>query len=238
MNTSITGVHASPRHKPVLSVFLISIGLLAFCALFLIIDQSYFRFVSSFFPNVGTSFWLATAWGIVSRGPWILTIIILACIRPLLLGLQAGEMKSCWRFVLAIIVANCVVVGAFLLLSGSGTPYSGNQWLFTEMITVPLVEELFWRGLVFSLLFALLQKSLSKSLSLTLTVWLSGIAFGLLHAGNALAGVPLQFVAIQTLNAVVWGVVYGYARAKTDSVYPSILAHAAMNLLVVTFESA
>jgi membrane protease YdiL (CAAX protease family) len=144
-------------------------------------------------------------------------------------------MRTRWRFILAIIIANCIVVGAFLLLSGSGTPYSGNQWLFTEIVTVPLVEELFWRGLVFSLLFSLLQKTLSKSLSLTLTVWLSGITFGLLHAGNALSGVPLQFVAIQTLNAVIWGVVYGYARAKTDSVYPSILSHAAMNLVVVAF---
>jgi membrane protease YdiL (CAAX protease family) len=144
-------------------------------------------------------------------------------------------MRSRWRFVLSIIIINCIVVGAFLLLSGSSTPYSGNQWLFTEIVIVPLVEELFWRGLVFSLLLVLLEKNLSKSLSLGLTVWLSGIAFGLMHAGNALAGVPLQFVAIQTLNAVIWGVVYGYARAKTDSVFPSILSHAAMNLIVVMF---
>jgi membrane protease YdiL (CAAX protease family) len=137
--------------------------------------------------------------------------------------------------VLTMIIVNCAVVGGFLFLSGSGTPYSGNQWLFTEIVIVPLVEELFWRGLVFSLLFILFQKSLNKSLSLTLSVWSSGIAFGLLHAGNALTGVSFQFAAIQTLNAVIWGVVYGYARAKTDSVYPSLLAHAAMNLVVVIF---
>jgi membrane protease YdiL (CAAX protease family) len=137
--------------------------------------------------------------------------------------------------VLSIIVINCAVVGAFLLVSENGTPYSGNQWLFTEIVTVPVVEELFWRGLVFSVLLALLQRSLGKGLALTLTIWLSGIAFGLLHAGNALAGVSVQFVAIQTLNAAIWGVVYGYARAKTDSVYPSMLSHAAMNLVVILF---
>jgi uncharacterized protein len=132
-------------------------------------------------------------------------------------------------------MVNCAVVWAFLLLSGSSTPYSGNQWLVTEIVTVPLIEELFWRGLVFSILLALFRKRLSRSLSLALTVWFSGFAFGLLHAGNVLTGVPWQFVAIQTLNAVIWGVVYGYARAKTGSVYPSILAHAAMNLVVVAF---
>jgi membrane protease YdiL (CAAX protease family) len=235
MNTLIPARHASSRSKPFLSVFLILIALLAFCALFLIIDQAYFRFISARFPAVGTSFWLAATWGIVSRAPWILILFTFAVLQPRLLGLQVGKMWSRWRFVLSLIIVNCAVVAAFLFLSGGSTPYSGNQWLFTEIVTVPVIEELFWRGLVFSLLFAVLEKSLSKSLSLTLTIWLSGIAFGLLHAGNALAGVPLQFVAIQTLNAVIWGVAYGYARAKTDSVYPSILAHAAMNLVVIAF---
>jgi len=39
---------------------------------------------------------------------------------------------------------------------------------------------------------------------------------------TVVAGVPLPFVAIQTLNATIWGVVYGYARARTESVYPPI----------------
>lgn len=216
-------------------VFVILIGLFAFCAIFLLVDQTYYRFISDHFPSVRTSFWLATAWGIVSRAPWILALLIFLFVRPRLLALQVGQMRSHWRFVLMVIVANCVVVGGFLLLSGSSTPYSGNQWLFTEMVTVPIVEELFWRGIVFSILFELLQKKLGDQRGLMLSVWLSGISFGLLHAANGLTGVPFQFVAIQTLNAVIWGVVYGYLRAKTSSVYPSIIAHAAMNLIVVFF---
>jgi membrane protease YdiL (CAAX protease family) len=46
---------------------------------------------------------------------------------------------------------------------------------------------------------------------------------------------PIQFVAIQTLKAVIWGVVYGYLGARADSITPSILAHAAMNLVVIVF---
>jgi membrane protease YdiL (CAAX protease family) len=75
----------------------------------------------------------------------------------------------------------------------------------------------------------------SKPSGSNLTAWLTGIAFGSLHAANALAGVPLQFVAIQTLSAIVWGVLYGYLRARTDSVLPSMLSHAAMNLVVILF---
>ena len=94
---------------------------------------------------------------------------------------------------------------------------------------MPLVEELFWRGLVFSILLGALSTVFAVRASTNWAVWLSGIAFGLLHAGNALAGVPLQFVAIQTLSVVVWGVMYGYARARTGSVYPPLLLHGAMN---------
>ena len=136
---------------------------------------------------------------------------------------------------LVMLIANCGIVALFLWLTSSGTPYSGNQWLFTEIVTVPVVEETFWRGIVFAVLLALLRRTYSEKTSLMATVWLSGLAFGVLHAGNALAGVPLSFVAVQVLNAAIWGVVYGYARAKTNSVYPPMFLHAAMNLVVVLF---
>ena len=97
MNAPMTDIQTNHRSRPLLSVLLISLGLLAFCALFLILDQAYFRFISSCFPDVGTSFWLATAWGIVSRAPWILVIATLAIIQPRLLALRAGEMRSRWR---------------------------------------------------------------------------------------------------------------------------------------------
>lgn len=68
-----------------------------------------------------------------------------------------------------------------------------------------------------------------------LAEWCSGVCFGLLHAANALVGVSPAFVALQALNATIWGVMYGYARARTESTYPPILLHAAKNLVVVLF---
>lgn len=227
-----------PRHEtPTRALTLISVcaGLVAFCALFLVIDQTFYQFISSVFPPVGESASLATAWGILSRAPWVLALFLVSLLKPGLLALQAGQIRARLRFVVAMVAINCIVVATFLVLSGSSTPYSGNQWTSTEVLTVPLVEELFWRGLVFSILFAILIKSFSRRSSLILTVWLGGVAFGVLHAANALAGVPLQFVAVQTLNAMVWGVVYSHSRAITDSVYPSVISHAAMNLVVIAF---
>ena len=134
-----------------------------------------------------------------------------------------------------MLAVNCGVVAAFLWVTGGGTPYSGNQWLFTETVIVPVVEETIWRGVAFSVLLALFERVHPERTATHLTVWLSGIAFGMLHAANALAGVPVAFVAIQTLSAMVWGVMYGYARAETNSVYPPMFLHAAMNLVVVLF---
>jgi membrane protease YdiL (CAAX protease family) len=208
--------------------------LIVFCSMFVITDQGYNRFINQNFPNVGESTRLANIYGLVSRLHLLIPAVLLVLWRPRLFGFQVGRTFQNWKLVLLLLAINCAVIGAYLWLSG-GTPYSGNQWLLTEVITVPIVEEIFWRGLVFTVLLAALKKVYPETSAVRWTVALSGIAFGLLHAANILAGVPLQFVALQTLNAVVWGLVYGYARAKTDSIYPPMLLHAAMNLVVVLF---
>jgi membrane protease YdiL (CAAX protease family) len=184
---------------------------------------------------VGTSDWLATIWGIVSRAHLLILGIALVLWRPRLFGFQIGKTRQHWRMLLIMLLVNCGVIAAYLWLTRSTTPYSGNHWLVTEVITVPVIEETFWRGFVFTALLLILGRLYAENTGRHLAVWFSGLAFGLLHAANVLAGVPFAFVAIQTLNATIWGVVYGYARAKTDSVYPAILLHAAMNLVVVLF---
>jgi membrane protease YdiL (CAAX protease family) len=235
MTSPLSVTQPASRGRPLWPGIAIGLGLAAFCIGFLLLDQAYYNFVAARFPNVGASAELATLWGLVSRAYLLLLMVPLVIWRPRLFGFQLGRTRQYWRLLLVMLIVNCGVVALFLLLTGSGTPYSGNQWLFTEIITVPVVEETFWRGIVFVVLLALLRRYYAESASLLLTVWLSGLAFGVLHAGNALAGVPLSFVAVQVLNATIWGVAYGYARAKTDSVYPPMFLHAAMNLVVILF---
>jgi membrane protease YdiL (CAAX protease family) len=219
--------------RRVLATAGIILALAAFCALFLLADNGYYRFTSVRFPSIGASTALANLWGVLSRAHLLIVLIPLILLRPRLLGFQIGKVRQHWRMLLLMLVFNCGVIGGYLVLTNSSTPYSGNQWLVTEVLTVPFVEETFWRGLVFAVLLFAFRRLHGERASLHLAVWSSGLAFGVLHAGNALAGMPLAFVALQALSACIWGVMYGYARARTDSVYPSMVMHSAMNLLVV-----
>ena len=234
MQTLNPEINQSKNKSPFTQTILIILALAAFCALFVVLDQAYYQFVNQNFPNVGNSAWLATIFGLVSRLHVLIPCVLLAGWQPHLFGLQIGKTFQNWKLILLLTVLNCGVIGTYLWLSG-GTPYSGNQWLLTEVITVPIVEEIFWRGAVFTVLQAALRKIYPEAASTGWAIALSGIAFGLLHAANGLAGVPLQFVALQTFNAVIWGLVYGFVRARTESVYPSIFMHAAMNLVVILF---
>ena len=73
----------------------------------------------------------------------------------------------------------------------------------------PFVEELTYRGLGFSLF---------RPYGLTLAIVATGVLFGLTH--GLLIGLPVL---------VVFGIVVGWLRARTDSVYPGILLHSAFN---------
>lgn len=189
----------------------------------MLVDQGYNRLVNARFPLVGTSLWLATMYGLVSRLHLILPLVAISLWRPHRMGWQAGHTRRHWRLLLLLLVANCGLVGGYLLLSGNATPYSGDEWLLTEVVIVPLVEETMWRGAVFAVLLSAFGRIFSEGTATASTVWASGLAFGLLHSANALVGVPGVFVAIQVLNATIWGVVYGYARALTGSLYPPLL---------------
>jgi membrane protease YdiL (CAAX protease family) len=235
MNRSASFASPEPQSKSHLALLLIVVGLLAFCAVFVVAGNAYFRFADARFPHVGTSAWLATLWGLTSRAHLVIFMLPFILWRPRLFGFQIGQTRRYWRMLLLMLLVNCGVIAGYLWLSGGGTPYSGNQWLVTEIVIVPVVEETFWRGLVFTALLLALRKRYAEGPSIHAAVWLSGVAFGLLHVNNVAAGVPLAFVAVQALSAVIWGVMYGYARAKTESVYPPMLLHAAMNLVVVLF---
>lgn len=235
MDNTLTEARPLTNSRQISYTILVFIGVLAFVAVFLLVDNGYYKFSNTWFPNVGTSAWLASLWGIVSRLHLIILLVPLVIWKPRVFGFQVGKIWEHRRMLVVMLLANCGVIAAYLWLTNSTTPYSGNQWLVTEIIIVPIVEETFWRGLVFFLLLKLFSRLYSEKTSTTLTILLSGLAFGLLHANNFFAGVPIQFIAIQVLNASIWGIMYGYTRARTDSIYPSMFLHAAMNFVVVLF---
>ncbi|MGH3128092.1 MAG: CPBP family glutamic-type intramembrane protease [Gaiellaceae bacterium] len=80
-------------------------------------------------------------------------------------------------------------------------------------LLAPIVEELTYRGLGFSLL---------APYGVVLAIVVTGSLFGLTH--GLLIGLPVL---------AFFGIVVGWLRAKTDSVYPGMLLHATFNAVAL-----
>lgn len=91
------------------------------------------------------------------------------------------------------------------------------------VIVAPIVEELFFRGL--------LQRSLEAALPLWLAIGIVSIVFGLAHVDIDAGWANLGVVAATTAGGAVFGMV---ARA-TRRLTPSIVAHALFNAVAIGF---
>jgi uncharacterized protein len=80
-------------------------------------------------------------------------------------------------------------------------------------LLAPIVEELTYRGLGFSLL---------APYGVVLAIVVTGLLFGLTH--GLLIGLPVL---------AFFGIVVGWLRAKTDSIYPGMLLHATFNAVAL-----
>ena len=88
----------------------------------------------------------------------------------------------------------------------------------SAVVAAPLVEELFYRGILVG---ALRRRLLSDSLA----VGLSGLMFGLMHVGVPEAVVPLT----------VMGLLLGYLRIRYNSLWMCVVIHALFNARTMTF---
>ena len=84
-------------------------------------------------------------------------------------------------------------------------------------IFVPIVEELLFRGLVLDLL--------CEKYSIGVSILISSVIFGFLHIHP-----------VSIFNAFCGGMIYGYVRIRTDSLWPSIILHAFWNGHLVVLE--
>ncbi|MDE1869565.1 MAG: CPBP family intramembrane metalloprotease [Candidatus Micrarchaeota archaeon] len=83
-------------------------------------------------------------------------------------------------------------------------------FIFTSVIA-PINEEIFFRGFLVP----------------RLGIVVSAVIFGLMHASyNSSFG-------IEIIAAIIFGLVAGYVFKKTNSLYPSIVAHILLNTLAV-----
>lgn len=111
-----------PQSRSFWFTLLIVLALAAFIVTFVMADTTYIKFADAHFPNVGTSAWLATLWGLISRAYLLILIIPVILWKPRLFGFRIGKARQHWRMLLIMLVANCSVIGGYLLLTGSTTP--------------------------------------------------------------------------------------------------------------------
>jgi membrane protease YdiL (CAAX protease family) len=107
------------------------------------------------------------------------------------------------------------------------------------VVTIPqaLGEELAWRGY--------LQKVFADRFGMARGIVFLGIAWGVFHAPANLAGynfngVPVWLGAFvfMPISCIALGAVFGCLRAKSGSVWPAAVAHAAYNVFAVLVELA
>lgn len=86
-------------------------------------------------------------------------------------------------------------------------------------------EEIGWRGWLLPAL---------RPLGTWRALVLSGVIWGVWHAPLTLMGHNFQLfdwrgVVLMTVGSVVWGVLFGWLRLRSGSVWPAVLAHGALN---------
>jgi len=109
-----------------------------------------------------------------------------------------------------------------LMDKASGLAFIGL--VATVAVGAPLVEELFFRGL-------LLRSLQKRGLPGALAVALSAVAFGLAHAST----LPADAVILVMVSLTVFGAVLATLAVRTGRLGPGIVAHAVFNLFTVLY---
>ena len=146
---------------------------------------------------------------------------------PKFFGYQFGSIAKHRQMLLGMVV---FFVGAPLLyrLAFGATPFGANTWFF-EGVVVPLAEEGFFRGVLFSILLWGFGNLYESNRANGLTLLVSTLIFAIAHLNN-LGDYPTGFILFQVVFSSIVGLAFGYTRLKTASIYPAILLHALFNL--------
>lgn len=127
-----------------------------------------------------------------------------------------GAPMVCWFLVLDRIVGDGRIGGATAVVL-----------LFTIFSPATLVEEVYFRGF--------LLNNLLQTRGFWTANLVSAVLFGLIHVPGwlALGRFATPFVAVDFLGLVAFGMLFGWAMAKTGTLWSAYGLHALHNMLVV-----
>ncbi len=163
----------------------------------------------------------------VGAGALLLGVALTAW-APERFGWRWGSTGQHLRLIAGSLAAVVLIVASFRWLTGA-TPYQPSVG---ELVLVPLGEEALFRGFLLVTLIGGFRRWLGESAALRWAVAVSAISFGVGHLGN-LGYVPTAFVVVQVIAAIAFGILAGWVRVRTDSLFGPALLHSAMNAAAV-----
>jgi len=106
------------------------------------------------------------------------------------------------------------------------------NWFLYILIWSSVVEEILFRGLLQSYLARFNQKLFTiRNAVITPAVFVPALLFATMHLSLFLQGMTFSIVAGIFLNALILGLLAGYYREKTGSIYPAIFLHILFNVI-------
>jgi len=164
---------------------------------------------------------------IFSDAVWLFVALIVAVWSPRFFGYQIGDIFK-HKKMLVVLTAIFLLIPIFYRFIAGDTPFSTNTWFF-EGVVVPIAEEGFFRGIIYAMMLKGFSEIYSQRNAELIAIIISALSFAILHLAN-IGSYPTQFVIFQVLYSIIFGLLFGYSRMKTKSIYPSIIFHAILNL--------
>ena len=174
------------------------------------------------FPNVHIF-----VYDIFSDAVWLFVALIIAAWNPRFFGYQLGEIFKHKKMLIAMAAFFLIIPISYRFIAGD-TPFSTNTWFF-EGIVVPVAEEGFFRGIIYAMMFKGFSEIYAQRNAERIAIVISSLSFAILHLAN-IGSYPTPFVIFQVFYSVIFGLLFGYSRMKTKSIYPAIVFHAILNL--------
>jgi len=114
---------------------------------------------------------------------------------------------------------------------GPAAHHSFAQIVLFVWILASIAEELVFRGLIQGMLSPLSRFGLSVgNITLSVPVIIAAVLFGLIHLGLLTMDVDAKYVLTIVTGAVIAGLMAGYFREKTGSIWPAVVVHSIFNI--------
>ncbi len=144
-------------------------------------------------------------------------------------GIRFHWLDLLWGLAIGLLARVCATIVELVVYgrSGSAMPYFDDRWwiffvLIAPLLVSPIIEELFFRGL--------LLRSLLVTLNPATAIGISSMLFALLHV--LVATTPAQAL-VTGLSTLILGIALATLTVLTRRAGGAIVAHVAFNALVV-----